>query len=373
MSNAEGIHPTRIEIERQLERMLAHPMFEAQEQRAKIFKYLVKNALRRRKVNELGLFRRFYKLEQWEKHSTKVRTTVSQMRKDLLAKYYAEDGKDDPVIIALPAPERSHKGKKNYKIVRRPPGDAYKPTFAYNPRSRVARQFAIANFLLRGGPSQISMSLWRFAEIFSVEPRHPDVLLGFAEALGSHLLLGLCSEEQRGKFIAEAFQITQGLDPATADPWRIHNVRGLLHTCAGELDMAGKEFDHALKLDRQATVSRGSYVFFLFETGKREEALRLFSLVVDEQASNPQAHAVYGIYLNKAGHYEEAERALSQALSLDRNCWPAHLGMTQLYAATGKREKVREHAKRLEALVEPAEYEEMMRRLKLKHSEGRTR
>jgi hypothetical protein len=362
---SQGIHPTRIEIERQLERMLAHPMFQAQEQRAKIFKYLVENALRGRRVNELGLFRKFYSVEQWEKHSTKVRTTVSQMRTDLLAKYYAEDGRDDPVIITLPAPERSHTGKKDYKIVRRPPGEAYKPAFAYNPRSAVARQFAIANFLLRGGPSQIGMSLWRFAEIFSLEPRHPDVLLSFAEAIGSQVLLGACSEEERGKFIAEAFQITQGLDRATADAWRIHSVRGLLHTCAGELDTAGKEFDLALKLDRQATVSRGSYVHFLFETGRQEEALRLFALVVDEQASDPQAHAVYGIYLAKAGHYEEAEKALSQALALDRNCWPAHYGMTQMYQELGNRKKATEHAKRLEALVEPAEYEDMTRRLGL--------
>ena len=76
-------------------------------------------------------------------------------------------------------------------------------------------------------------------------------------------------------------------------------------------------------------------------------------------------HALHGVYLCKAGHYEEAERAFAQALELDRNCWPAHYGITQLYLSTGRQEQAAEHSKRLEALVEPAEYEDMMRRLNL--------
>jgi tetratricopeptide (TPR) repeat protein len=365
MPNAEGIQPTRIEIERQLERMLAHPMFQAQEQRAKIFKFLVKKALRGKNVDELGLFRKFYKVEQWEKHSTKVRATVSQMRTELLAKYYAEDGKDDPVIITLPSPERSNKEKKNYKLVKRPPGEAYAPEFKYNARTAIAREFAVANYLLRGGPLQIRESFWRLHALASSENRHPDAILGFAEALGSQLLLGAYPEQQL-KFIADALQLIANLDPASADTWRIHMVRGLLHTCGNDLKAAKRDFDKALKLDRQATVNRGWYVHFLFAAGQEDKALRLIALVAEEQASNPQVHAMQGIYLCKAKHYAEAERAFALAFELDRNCWPAHYGLTQFYVATGKEEKAQEQSKRLKALVEPAEYEDMMRRLNLK-------
>ena len=371
MPDALGTTPTRDEIERQLERMLAHPMFMAQEQRAKIFTYLVKNALRGKKVDELGLFRRFYSVEQWQNHSTKVRTTVSHIRTELLAKYYAEEGKDDPVIITLPAPERTQLPNGKYKIVKLPPGEAYRPAFAYNPRSSIAKEFAVANYLLRGGPLQIKESFWRLHALADSNNNHPDAVLGFAEALGSQLLLGAFPEE-RQKFIADTLQLVSTLDAKTADEWRMHMVRGLLHTCAGEYEKAGKEFESALNLNRHGTISRGPYMNFLFATGRHEEALRLFALVVEEQASSPHVHALHGIFLCTAGHYEEAERALSQALALDRNCWPAHYGLAQLYAATGKQEKAQEHSMRLEALVEPAEYEDMMRRLNESRS-ARTR
>src|SRR6185437_14029259 len=90
MTNAQGVHPSRQEIERQLERMLAHPMFQAQAQRAGIFRYLVENALAGKSVGEIDLFEAFYSVEDFKNHSTKVRATVSQIRTELLARYFAE-------------------------------------------------------------------------------------------------------------------------------------------------------------------------------------------------------------------------------------------------------------------------------------------
>ncbi|MGH9665212.1 MAG: tetratricopeptide repeat protein [Bryobacteraceae bacterium] len=308
--NAEGINPARHEIERQLERMLAHPLFEARQKQAEVFEYLVKSALDGKKVNEWTIFEKSFKDYRSDEDTSHVRTTVSYIR-NLLKKYYAEDGEDDPVIITLPAPERTLLPNGKYKIVKLPPGEAYTPEFRYNPRSEIAKEFAIANYLLRKGPSQIYASLFRFAAITGHEPGHPDALLGFAEAVGSQLLLGIYPQDQHGKLIAGAFSLLADLDP---DTWRIHMVSGLLYTCAGNLDAARGEFEIALNLDRQSTISRGWYVYFLFADGEQEEALRLVALVADEHATNPQAHAMHGVYLSNAGHYEEAERAFAQAL-----------------------------------------------------------
>jgi Flp pilus assembly protein TadD len=142
-------------------------------------------------------------------------------------------------------------------------------------------------------------------------------------------------------------------------------VRGLLNYCDGDLDNAGKEFDTALALDRQSTVSRGWYTQYLFAVGRQEEALQLVGLYADERADNAQAHGLHGIYLTQAGKYEEAEKVFAQALHLDRNCWAAHYGMAKLCIVTGRGHQAKEHTKRLEALVEPAEYEDMQRRLSL--------
>lgn len=122
----------------------------------------------------------------------------------------------------------------------------------------------------------------------------------------------------------------------------------------------------ARALDRQATIGWGWYTNFLFRIGREEEAVRLQGLFAEEKAGNAEAQAMHGIYLTTAKRYEEAERAFAQSLTLDRNCWPAHYGMTQLYLATGKQRKAEEHLKRLKALVEPEEYKDLKNRLGIK-------
>jgi Tfp pilus assembly protein PilF len=97
---------------------------------------------------------------------------------------------------------------------------------------------------------------------------------------------------------------------STADPWYLHNVRAFLRMCAGEMEEAEKEFGNALRLDRRATINRGWYAFFVFVTGRPEEALRLFGVLADEHAADADTQALYGIYLCRAKRLEDAERAL---------------------------------------------------------------
>ena len=372
MANAEGVNPSRHEIELQLERMLAHPLFRAKDLQARIFAFLVTSALDRQEVIELTLFGEFYPREKFADGSNKVRTNVNHLRR-LLREYNEKDGRDDPVIIALPAPERSSKRKKNYKIVKRPAGEAYRPEFSYNPRAPIAKQFAIANHLLGGSPEQVERALWKFDEIYQAEPNHPDVLLGFTETVACQMLIGgVYHEDLRVHVVAGGLRWIDGLDRSTADAWRMHNVRGLLHFVGGAMDKAKKEFGIALRLDRSATISRGWYTLFLVATGKEQEAARLQAIKSEENVSNAQTQAMYGLYLSKAKRFDDAERSFEQSLALDRNCWPAHYGLTQLYLAMGNQEKAIHHAKRLESLVEPAEYEAMKNRLGLR-PQGRER
>jgi tetratricopeptide (TPR) repeat protein len=354
MANADGVNPTRHEIELQLARMLAHPLLQARELQAEMFAFLVEGFLDGKKIDELALFVKFYNVEQFKAGSTKVRTNVNHTR-GLLKEYYDGPGRDDPVIIALPTPKRSSTRKKNYRLVKRPPGEAYKPEFTYNPRAPIAKQFAVAHFILAGGPSQIEQSLWKLDALNKAEPGHPDVALSVAEAVGSQLMLGVYAEDLRAPLIAGMLESIANLKGANV--WRVHNVRGLLHVCAGDMEKAKKEFTAALQRDRQSTIRRGWYTYFLLRTGKEEEALQLVGLVAEEHASNAQAQAVRGFYLLEAKRYGEAERAFSGSLALDRNCWPAHYGLTKMHIATGNQEKASEHMKRLEALVEPAEYQ----------------
>jgi tetratricopeptide (TPR) repeat protein len=142
-------------------------------------------------------------------------------------------------------------------------------------------------------------------------------------------------------------------------------VNALPYHCGGNLEEAGKEFDKALAFDRQSTISRGWYTYYLFTVGRQEEALRQITLNREERIDNSYAHALSGIYLCRVGRFEDAERAFTQAIALDRNYWLTHYGMTLLYLSTGKREQAEPQAKRLEALTEPDEYERLIRQINL--------
>lgn len=367
MANASGTQPTRNEIERQLERMLAHPMFQAQAQRASIFKYLVENALEGKNVDELDLFTRFYSIREYQNHSTKVRTTVNHIRTLLLAEYYEGDGKDDPVIIDLPAPERTKLPGGKFRIVRHPPGKAYAPEFSYNPRSGIAREFAIANHLLRGSAAQVDKGLEHLDKIFKTEADHPDIVLGAAEAIAGKMLLGMYEAYLRDTLVAAFLQWIQDISAKVPDYWRVPMVRGLLYFCGGNQDEAAKEFENALRLDRQSVIGRGWYTCFLFETGRREEAVSQLGLEADERADEPDIRALYGVLLCKANHFEDAARVLAEALTLDRNCWTAQYGLTLLHTLTRQREKAMEARKRLRELMEPEEFERVL--MELKHIE----
>jgi hypothetical protein len=254
MPTAEA-SPMRHEVERQLDRILADVVVESHPQPAKVLAFIVRRALDGQDVTEHVIREEVFPHPPYKVESNIARITMKKVR-ELLAQYYADAGADDPVIIGLP---ESPEGKR----IKFQAGEAYTPEFRYNPRSEIARDFALANHLAMGGPSEIEQSLWRYDAIIKRVPGHPDAVLGFVEALGGQLLFGIYTDESvRAAFIAAGLEMIARLDSTTADYWRTHMMRGLLHTCANDFDAARKEFDIALTLDRQKTLSRGSYVYF---------------------------------------------------------------------------------------------------------------
>jgi Flp pilus assembly protein TadD len=354
-------NPTRSEVERQLERMLVHPLFAVREKQAEVFGFLVRSALDGRKIDQKDIRERCFPDPPYDPGISHARTNVNALRKTL-PEYYAGDGKDDPVLITLPDPQKNKTASG--KPIKLPPGKAYKPTFTYNPRHDIAQEFALAHHLLRsGGPSQVMAGLQHLDTLWEREPEHPDVILATVEGLSSCLLLEMPLDRPREEYIAAAFDTIDRLAKRVPETWRSHTARARLHFCTNDFDAAGKEFDVALALDREKTLYDGWYAYFLFMSGREEEAARLEGESANERIDDPIAQAAHGIALCKANRFVKAERAFKKAFELDRNCWPAHYGMTLLHLSTGNRERARSHTERLQSLLEPADFEIVMKRL----------
>jgi tetratricopeptide (TPR) repeat protein len=357
---AGSVQPSRAEIERQLDRMLAHPVFRAREKQAEILAHMVRSVLAGEEITETHIQQEVFPDPPYDPEVSNVRTNVNSLRKTLRDDYYAGDGENDPVIIALPDPTE-HKTPSGKRIKLRP-GEAYTPTFSYNPRAPLAKQFALAHYFMHGTLPGIERALKQLADIQSEEPGHPEAALSFAEAAGCQLLmLGTTEEEGRGVLIDGLFALIEQCAPQGTEDWRVHNVRGFLFTVNGQFESAENEFAQALRLDRPATINRCWYALFLHLMGREQESLQLFKMLADDGVTNAQIYAVYGVFLFRSNRNEEAEHMLAQALTFDRNCWTAHYGLTQLYVETGQKNLAVKHAKRLKTLVEPEEFERMLR------------
>ena len=355
MANTGSFTPSKHEVERQLDLLLADEDIASHPQAAKLLKFIVEKTLEGEEITEKLIRAHVFPNPPYKEDSNIARVTMDKVRR-LLVNYYNDEGEDDPVVIALPA---SPKGRKRVKFQA---GEAYTPHFTYNPSGWIARELAIAYQLLRGSPAQMNRALAHFSKVERAAPNHPEVALGILEHWGMALMMGTIPIPDQTTFIGPLLWLRQ-VENAMGASWRTHNVRALLYFVAGERKLASEAFDEALTLDRQETIGRGWYLLFLFETGKEEQALRLMGLLAEQDAGNALAHAIHGGYLSRAHRHDEAELAFSKSLELDRNCWPAHYGMTRMYEALGRKKQAKEHEKRLKELLEPQELEQMGRTL----------
>jgi hypothetical protein len=147
MPQGNDAKPGKDEVLRQLERMLVHPHFAARPQQARLFEFLVRSDLEGQDITEKDIRAEFFPTPPYSPESTIARTTVNFIRGGLVREYYAQEGKDDPVIIVLPAPSKSK--TLAGRSVKLPPGKAYKPTFSYNPRHGIARKYRLGLHHLR--------------------------------------------------------------------------------------------------------------------------------------------------------------------------------------------------------------------------------
>ncbi|HEY6251240.1 MAG TPA: hypothetical protein VI685_14880 [Candidatus Angelobacter sp.] len=279
----------------------------------------------------------------YKSESNIARRTIDLVR-GLLNEYYAEDGKEDAVIIGLPTPPPG-------KRIKFRAGEAYRPVFSYNPRHPDSQKFRLGlHFLNEKSPESINQALGYLHELALSETGHPAAEIALVETLCAMSVYMSRSSPTRELF-SVAFQIVKNVIESNPDDWHPHAARGALLLCCHEIKSATAEFHTALRLDKTRTQHYAWYHAFLFTVGQRNQALQLARSHAAESIESPYAQTALGIYLYALREFKEAEAVFQNSLTLDRNCWLTHLALSALYLSVDRPDEALDHYTHLQVLV----------------------
>ncbi|HUN56493.1 MAG TPA: hypothetical protein VMU41_00120 [Candidatus Binataceae bacterium] len=308
--------PPHPHIQRQLERMLASPVFLEAETQARLLAHLVEKALAGEQVTELTIMEELFPTYIGSA-SAIVRVHKNSLR-DRIEEYYEKHGGDSLVLVTLPALPR----KKGYKP---PPGAAYKPSFKYNPLHPVDQDFRRGMYYLaQCAPSDDNLALDYFASALKREPGHAAAHTGIAEVYLRRAMYYHVYVTPAKSLILAQKSIEQALR-CDAVTWRANAVQGMLHCFYRRWEKAQASFDLALK-DSEAQTRYGAWYYpaFLMARGESAEALHLASERARENPEDLPSQIMHGIFLYLARRFDDAVFALALAETMSVRHWLTH-------------------------------------------------
>jgi hypothetical protein len=313
----EDPKPRREEIECQLVRMLASPIFRKAKSQSRFLSVCVDVTLAgiqptEREIGKRLLGRKFRKDE-----TTDVRVHAKSLRRTL-ANYYASQGANDPVVIDFRTPSSN-------KRIKPPTGEAYRPTFRYNARSVNLESFHSAVEALKAPRSaaQVQWASITFSEVCDKWPDHGQARIAFAEANCVESFLVAPSRQALGL----AKQAALSAIDLLPDYWRSYAALGTACCFACEMQAADLAFDVARIIDPDALSLYSGFHMYLSISGRSDLAAKFSAQMLGASHENPFPALLAGIhaYLNRDA--TAAEVALSEAMNLENNWLVALLDM----------------------------------------------
>jgi tetratricopeptide (TPR) repeat protein len=310
----ESAIPTKREAGRQLDRMLKSAVFAARPQQAKVFEFIVRAAIADREISEKDIRAKFFPTPPYNPDSTIVRTTVNFIRGKLVPDYYAAEGAEDSVIISLPRPTAAAKHA---------PGAAYRPEFAYNPRS-------VADHAYREGMRHYGQ-MFSFFDLAGAGrcfdraiAADPDFAPAYAARAEFRIADPMLAPYiQPRKMLARAKADALKSLRLDAKQWRAHVALGSIHMCRREWGKSQEAFTNALRINPKETRYHPAYAAFLMTVGKKKEALALVADRAEERPGDPFALALWGLFAYVARDYTVARSLLDEALAKNPKDWVA--------------------------------------------------
>jgi tetratricopeptide (TPR) repeat protein len=303
VADQDGGIPTDAEVERQLNRMLAHKSFTASPNRAMLLEYVVKNCLLSQEISEdiigYALFPGYA-----PDVSNDVRVTASNLRKTL-SEYYAGDGADDLVRVGLPR------------------GPKYRPDFTYNPRAACVAHYRLGReYLSRTHYVDILLARDEFVKARLKTPAFTPALSAQADAELRAQVLNRFVEGERSAFdflrVEEIAVRAVEQDPAY---WHGHYMHAVAKACQWQWEEAKKSFEKAVQLNPEECGGRFWYSFFLMVTADADSHLQTVEAVARHRAEDLLAQLTAGVLFYLSGAFQKAWEFLDTAYRLDIANW----------------------------------------------------
>jgi tetratricopeptide (TPR) repeat protein len=251
-----GGSPGIIEIQKQLSRIVECQRLRDSPSQAKLLQFIVESDLQAAEISEADLNALLFPRGHYDPDTSVGRATASNLRKSLDA-YYADEGKDDPIIISIP------RGKK------------YKPSIRYNPRSAACKSYRLGMSHLRAflSAEDGDLALEYLTEAIARDPIYAAAYAAKAQAEFSHALYR--SSDSPNHWIALAEQSAHAALKSDPASWRAHVVLGAVACCSFDWISAQAAFDAALTSDPFETSRHFFYLAYLAAIGRMAEALKL--------------------------------------------------------------------------------------------------
>jgi hypothetical protein len=317
--------PTPRQITRQVERMLASPVFAEAEIQAKLLDHLVTKALAGEEVTEQTVIADLFPI-----YSGTDSAIVRVHKKNLIGRieeYYAYCGGEALVLISVPTKPR----KKGYKP---PPGEAYRPSFRYNPHHPADQDYRRGIYhLAQCAPGDDGIALDCFSSVIKREPNHALAHTGIADV---HLRRALYYHTQITPSVSLRKSEESALKAIDCDPsqWRPHAVQGSIECFHGRWDKARAAFSLALQCDAHHTRYGGWYYpAFRLAQGHPQEALHLAEIRARENPHDAHAQVLWGIFLYLSRRFDDAMMALAVGETMNIRHWLTHLAIALLALA----------------------------------------
>lgn len=364
----EDGRPSESEIEEQLQRMLASDRFRVAEKRSEFLEFVVRRAKEEKMSPGSTIARKLFPDKVWKRPDGKikveghdVRQTANNLR-DSLRKYYAHEGREDPVIISLPEPPED-------RTVKLAEGEAYTPRFAYGAFHPVSRELRLGDhFHRRGTVEDGRIALRHFAKALTICPDHVDAAIGVIETwcglLAHH---EKPDEDSWAEVLVKAERVLDAAWARGSKNWRLYAVVGNRYYYAGgsRMSKAAEFFAKARTLDPIRTESYEPYIRCLIALGEVNEALALSKRYLDAHEEDSRAYVNYVLALSAAKRYGEIEAVLNRAVAIDKSNTFVQYYMAQLRIWQNRPDEALAHIELMKSLLDHRSFGKARRELEM--------